>query len=154
MATPRIHFLAASIPLVVALAVCASTSQARASGTVFVQHIPGDRVEYADVPFTIGKHTLKVTSPDGRGVLAISIIGCEKAGNVHRCLPGGAEYRENGAVRALNLSGGTLYFNMTKQKQQLALSTMDVPAGGVVFALHTAHNTYISGSAKIDGLNK
>jgi len=39
-----------------------------------------------------------------------------------------------------------------KQKQQLALSTMDVPAGGVVFALHTAHNTYILGSAKIDGL--
>jgi hypothetical protein len=154
MAKPRTHLLAASIPFIVALAVSASTSEAQASGTVFVQHVPGNRVEYTDVPFTIGKHTLKVTSPDGKGVLAISIIGCEKAGNVHRCLPGGAEYRENGAVRALNITGGTLYFNMTKQTQQLALSTTHVPAGGVVFALHTAHNTYISASAKIDGLNK
>lgn len=154
MTKPRTHFRAAWIPFVVLLAVGTAVSDARASGTVFVQNSPGYRTAYAGVGYTIGKYTLRLTSSDGKGVLAISLIDCEKAGNVHRCLPGGAEYRENGAVRALNLSGGTLYFNMTKQKQQLALSTMEVPAGGVVFALHTAHNTYISGSAKIDGLNK
>jgi hypothetical protein len=154
MSKPRIPFRAAWIAVVAVLGVCAHASEARATGTVFVQHIPGDRTEYTGVRFTIGKYTLKLTSPDGKGVLAISIVGCEKTGSVHRCLPGGAEYRENGVVRALNITGGTLYFNMTKQKQQLALSSTDVPAGGVVFALHTAHNTFVSASAKIEGLNK
>ncbi len=147
------HLRAAWIPLVIALAVGASASQARASGTVFVQHGPGDRTEYTGVHFSIGKYTLKITSPDRKGVLVISIVGCEKQGDVHRCLPGGAEYRANGAIRAINITGGTLYFNMTKQEQHLALSSTQVAARGVVFAFHTAHNTFVSGSATIDGLN-
>jgi hypothetical protein len=153
MIKPRIHLRAASIAFGVMLAVCAPASQARASGTVVVQHTPGERTQYSRVHFSIGKYTLKITSPDGKGVLVISLIGCEKAGNVHRCLPGGAEYRENGAARALNITGGTLYFNMTKHEQHLALSSTQVAAGGVVFAFHTAHNTFVSGSATIDGLN-
>jgi hypothetical protein len=127
---------------------------AQATGTARIQHLNGDINNYRNVRVTIGHHVLRLTSIDGKGVLAISIIGCVKTGELHRCQPGGAEYRQNGEVRALDITAGTLYFNLTDHEQALPLSSTQVPPRGVILALRTARDTYLSATAKIDGFKK
>jgi hypothetical protein len=129
-------------------------SIARAAGTTRIQHRGGDITEYRHVRVTIGHRALRLTSTDGKGVLAIAIVGCVKTGELHRCQPGGAEYRRNGEVRALDIISGTLYFNLTDQNQALPLSSTQVPPHGVILALRTVHDTYLSATAKIDGFKK
>jgi len=149
----HIGTLATSIPLVFAFTF-SGISIGQAAGTTRIQHRDGDSSEYRNVRVTIDHYALRLTSTDGKGVLAIAIVGCVKMGELHRCQPGGAEYRRNGEVRALDITSGTLYFNPTDVKQALPLSSTQVPPHGVILALRTVHDTYLSATAKIDGFKK
>jgi hypothetical protein len=129
-------------------------SVANATGMTRIQHPDGDITTYDHVRFTFVHHSLRLTSADGKGVLAIALTSCVKDGEIHVCRPGGVTYRQNGDVRAVDLTDGTLYFNPTAEKRALPLSSTQVPAYGVILTLHTAHDTYLSATAAIDGLKK
>ncbi len=144
--------LAVRVSLAGAIAISMSVSSAEAAGTMRIQRRDGSVSNYANIGFRIARHTLRVISADRQGVLTIALVGCVKVGELHRCEPGGAEYRQNGEVRALAVTGGTLYFNATHAEQHLSGSSMGVPPRGVILAFHTARETYFSGIARIDGL--
>ncbi len=129
-------------------------SAAHATGMTRIQHPDGDVTNYEHVRFTFVHHSLRLTSADGKGVLAIALTACVKDGEIHICRPGGVTYRQNGDVRAVDVTDGTLYFNATAEKHALPHSSTQVPAYGVILALHTAHDTYLSATAAIDGLKK
>jgi len=147
-----VGLLAASLSLSTALTLFGGISRADATGTTRIQHRDSDVTDYRHTRFTIDNHALSLTSPDGKAKLTIALIGCVKTGELHTCQPGGAEYRKNGAVRAVNITSGTLYFNPTGEKLPLSLSSTQVPPHGVILTIHTARGTYLSATGKIDGL--
>jgi hypothetical protein len=147
-----VGLFAGSLSLTCALALFGGISVAKATGTTRIQHSESNITDYRNTRFTIDNRALSLTSPDGRAELRITLVGCVKAGELHRCRPGGAEYRKNGAVRAVNIASGTLYFNPTGQEQPLSLSSTQVPPHGVILTIHTARGTYLSATGKIDGL--
>jgi hypothetical protein len=147
-----VGLFAASLSLSSALACLGGISAAKATGTTRIEQANKGVTVYHHTRFTIDNRALSLTSPDGKAELTIALIGCVKAGELHRCQPGGAEYRKNGAVRAIDITSGMLYFNPTGQKQPLSLSSTQVPPHGVILTIHTARGTYLSATAKIDGL--
>ncbi|HMD02485.1 MAG TPA: hypothetical protein VKG44_05910 [Candidatus Baltobacteraceae bacterium] len=142
------------VTLCCAVAFLAATANADAHGTTRVQLKDGKVTYYSEVRFTVAGRALTLSSPDGKGSLRIAIVNCVQTGQLHRCEPGGAEYRQNGEVRGLEITSGTLYFNTTGQLQTLTHSSMQIPPYGVMLAFHTAHGTYVTSTASLDGLKK
>jgi hypothetical protein len=145
---------AARLALAGFVAIAATAPAARANGTTHILSRDGSVRDYARVRFALANHALHLTSSDGKGSLAISLVDCVKLGDLHRCRPGGAEYRENGEARALRIADGTLYFNPTPEKHALSNSSTDVPPYGVIMTVHTARGTYISATARLDGMQR
>jgi hypothetical protein len=142
------------MPFLCAVAVGALATAAGATGTTRVTQKDGKVQEYPGTRFTVAGHALTLVSPDGKGALRIAIVNCVKTGEIHRCEPGGAEYLENGQIRALDITSGSLYFNTTGEKQTMSYSSTQIPPYGVIMTVQTAKGTFISATASIDGLKK
>lgn len=127
---------------------------ARAEGTVRVQQTSGAVQNYDNVKIQILHQTLNVTTADGKGTLIIYRAACSYQGEIMACLPTGVTLVQGGDVSAIKIVSGTVYVNMTDDAQALPLSTMHVPAHGVVMALQTHVGTYITMNGTIDKVTK
>jgi hypothetical protein len=129
-----------------------SGAPAAATGIVTVQQKDGTVQNYAGAKITLvrGKE-LRVTSPDGKGTMIVDKAACSYDGPIERCLLSSVSLTQSGATKALDLQSGTIYVNLTGQRQQLPLSSVQLPPNGVEMTLKTQIGTYINLAGTIDG---
>jgi hypothetical protein len=126
---------------------------AGATGTTRLQQADGSRQNYPGVTIRIlkGKNQITVTSPDGKDTLTLTKAACSFVGDLQRCLFGEVELTKHGQTRVLSYDQGTIYLNLTEKPLALPLSSRQVPANGIILALHTTHGTFINVTGTIDG---
>jgi hypothetical protein len=139
--------------LSVALTFCLA-SVADAKGTVRVQQSDGSTQVYSNVTLRIVKQTLRITTADGKGTLIVTKAACSFEGDLMRCLPYELVLDQGGGEHPLDFEKGTLYWNQTGTKQQLSLSSTQVPPNGVLGLLLTKKGTIIAISGVIDETSK
>jgi hypothetical protein len=129
-------------------------SAADAKGTVRVQQSDGSTQTYSDVSLRIVGQTLRITTQDGKGTLIVTKAACSFEGDLMRCLPDQLVLEQGGDTHPLDFQRGTLYWNNTDTKQQLSLSSTQLPPNGVLGLLLTKKGTIIAISGLIDGKSK
>ncbi|MGZ3553919.1 MAG: hypothetical protein ACXWNK_17995 [Vulcanimicrobiaceae bacterium] len=132
------------------LACVAFTAFAEAKGTVRVQQSSGSVQVYRDVAIRIVGKTLRVTTADGTGTLVIDKAACSYVGEVQRCLPYHITLDQGGGAHPIDLKEGTAYVNLTDAKQQLPLSSQQLPPHSILLALSTKIGTYLTMNGEID----
>lgn len=137
------------LSLVLALAL-GFTSIAYAQGTVRVQQSTGKVRVYNNVSIRVAKKTLRVTTADRKGTLIVDKAACSSDGALQRCLPYSIKLAQGGSTHPLDFLTGTIYANLTDTKQQLPLSSTQLPPRGIVMALRTKIGTYVSLTGVID----
>jgi hypothetical protein len=138
-----------SIAFLVGLVLCVA-SVASAKGTVRVQKSDGSNQVYSNVTLRIVDQTLRITTEDGKGTLVIKRAACSYQGEIMVCLPYELALEQGGQEQPLDFSRGTLYYNGTDTKQQMSLSSTEVPPNGVIGLLITKKGTIIAISGVID----
>lgn len=134
---------------------CAATNAvADAKGTVRVQQTDGSVQVYHNVAINIVGRTLRVTTADGKGTLVIDRAACYYIGDIQECLPYHATLDQGGGAHPVNLDTGTAYVNLTDQKQQLPLSSVQLPPHSILLSLRTKVGTYLSMNGAIDQVTK
>lgn len=124
-----------------------------ALGVTRVQQSDGTVQTYRDVRIRLNGTTLRLTSPDRKGVLVISSGACS-AGDVERCLPSSVTLRQFGKTHNIAITHGTVFLNLTSAMQHLPHSSQQVPPHGVVIFVHTAHDTYIATHGRLDDIER
>jgi len=143
------------IALACSLAPVAGAGVADAKGTARVQQHDGSVQVYPDVTIRlIRRKSLTLTTADGQGTLTIDKGACSYVGDIQRCLPYHVTLTQGGATHTLDFDRGTVYANLTDQKQQLPLSSTQLPPRGLLMALITERGTYITLTGKIDEVTK
>ncbi len=130
------------------------TLAGRAAGTARIQQTNGTVNVYQGVKIQIVHNTLAMTTADGKGTLMIYRAACAYQGDVLVCLPTGATLIQGGSVNPIHITQGTVYANLTGETQQLALSTMHIPARSIMMAITTQKGTYVTLSGTIDKVKK
>lgn len=123
---------------------------AGAGGTVMIRQSDGHTDVYHDVSIKIIHQALFLTSADGKGTLVINRAACAYQGQILVCFATGATLVQSGSSKPLDFKSGTVYFNLTGESQQLALSTQKVPAHSILLSFTTKRGTYISLNGRID----
>jgi hypothetical protein len=132
----------------------AATLPASASGVTKIQHADGTRNEYpgATIRLDKSKQEVTITSPDGRDTLIVDGAACSYVGDLQRCLLGNVTIKhKDGTTHPIAFDQGTIYLNLTAEKHTLPLSSREVPANGLVFAMHTRRGTFINVTGTFDG---
>jgi uncharacterized membrane protein len=143
---------ACAAALASALAVAAGTSPAAAEGVVRIQQNDGSVQVYSNVSIHLVKNkALTIATADGKGKLIVDKAACSYEGELQRCLLYGVWLDQGGTTKQVDLQQGTVYVNLTAEKQQLPLSSQQLPPKGIVLALSTKVGTYISLNGIIDG---
>ena len=137
----------------VALVLCVA-SVAHAKGTVRVQKSDGSTEVYQNVTLRIVDQTLQITTEDGKGTLIVKRAACSYQGEIMVCLPYELALVQGGQEQPLDFSRGTLYYNSTGTKQQMSLSSTQLPPNGVIGLLITKKGTLIAINGVIDGHTK
>ena len=143
--------LSAAFTLAVAFVAAAP---ALASGNVSIQQPDGSVDSYNDVAIKLIHGVLYITTVDGKGTLVISKAACAYQGNIMVCLPTAVTLVQAGETKPLDLTTGTMYINGTDDKQQLSLSSMQLPPHSLLFTFSTKRGTYVNLSGTIDKVNK
>ena len=129
----------------------AATGNADAKGTVLVQQSDGSTQTYSDVAIRVVKNkSLNITTSDGVGTLVIDNAACSYVGQVKRCLLYGAQLQQSGATKPIDIVRGTLYANLTGEKQPLPRTSQQIPPKGVLMALTTKIGTSLTLTGTID----
>jgi hypothetical protein len=147
------RLICSSLGLIFALGLV-PTSPAAAKGTVRVQQANGSVSVYSGVSIRVANKTLRVTSADGKGTLIIDKAACFSDGQLERCLPYSIQLSQNGKTHPLDFKTGTVYVNLTATKQQLPMSSTQIPPKGILMALQTKIGTYVSLSGTIDEMKR
>jgi hypothetical protein len=146
--------LSIALPLVCALGVFA-TQPAQATGTLRVQQSDGTVQVYPDVVIRLISHkAMTITSADGKGVVKIDQAACSYAGQLRNCLLYHMEWIQSGQLHPINLVRGTIYVNLTAQRQGLPLSSTQLPPNGVLLSFTTKRGTTVSMTGTIDEVKK
>jgi hypothetical protein len=146
--------LSIALPLACALGAMVAVP-AGATGTLRVQQSDGKVNVYPDVVIRLISHkALTITSADGKGVLKIDQAACSYAGLLRSCLLYHMEWIQAGELHPIDLVRGTIYVNLTGQKQQLPLSSTQLPPNGVLLAFLTKRGTNVSMTGTIDEVQK
>jgi hypothetical protein len=131
----------------------ATSAAAHASGIARVQHVDG-KVEIYQVNIRIEKmnelKTMRISTTDGKGTLIIKQAACSAAGEIIRCYPYDIELDQEGSVKPINLSSGTLYVNKTDTAQMMPHSTAHIAPHSILLTLRTKLGTYINVDGQID----
>ncbi len=127
-------------------------SIAHAKGTVVVQQVNGSKQTYPNSTLRVVGKTLRLTTADKKGTLIITDAACSYVGKLLQCLPYAAVLQQNG-THTIALQRGTIYFNPTREKQQLKYSSTQIPPNGVLAIVRSAVGTYVSVSGTLDGRN-
>ncbi len=153
----RIPFASGLVP---ALVLCAFTlpfagTPASAKGVTTIQKASGKTDTYPGVGIQLVKGvSLTISSPNGEDKLIIDKAACSYVGQLQRCLVSHVSLEKAGQTKPLDLAQGTVYVNLTGSKQQMPLSSQQVPPNGVLIALKTQIGTYITVDGVIDGTVK
>ena len=123
---------------------------ASATGTINIHRNTGKINTYKDVEIKIFSGSLFLTSDDGNGTIVITRAACSYQGKVLVCYPTAAALVQDGQSDALNLKGGTLYFNDTGDAQPLSRSSARVPPNSVIATLSLNDGTFINVAGRID----
>jgi hypothetical protein len=110
-----------------------------------IQEYPGASIDYAK-----DAKALTITTADGKGKLTIANAACSYVDQLYRCLLTSASLTQGGSTKTLDFETGTIYANLTSDKQTLPLSSTSLPPGGIVMSLKTKAGTYISLTGTID----
>jgi len=94
--------------------------------------------------------SLSIVSPNGKDKLIIDKAACSYVGELQRCLVSHVSLEKDGQTKPLDLAQGTVYVNLTATKQQMPLSSQQLPPNGVLIALKTHIGTYITVDGVID----
>lgn len=127
---------------------------AQSKGTVRVQQTNGTVQIYNNVAIDIVGRTLRLTTADGKGTLVIDRAACSYSGEIQVCLPYQATLRQRGTSNPINIAKGTAYVNLTGVKQQLSLSSTQLPSRGILMAIRTKAGTYLTLTGEIDQVPK
>jgi hypothetical protein len=109
---------------------------------------------YTNVRIGIGNDQMELTSSDGQGTLVLGKAACMKEGQLIRCLPYDATLFQGGNKRRIVLQSGTVWLNPTQTKQQLPLSSAQLPPHGVLMSVNTRAGTYVSLTGTVDEMHK
>jgi hypothetical protein len=143
--------LARLVIAIVLVAFAVPTAGADAKGTVRVQQSDGSTQTYDDVAIRVVKaKSLNITTADGVGTLVIDNAACSYVGAVKRCLLYGAQLQQGGATKPIDFDRGTLYANLTGEKQPLPLTSQQIPPKSVIMAFRTKIGTYVTLTGRID----
>ncbi len=138
-----------------ALALTVATLPASATGTLRVQESDGKVNVYPNVVIRLISHkALTITSADGKGVVKIDQAACSYAGELRSCLLYHMEWIQAGQLHPIDLVRGTIYANLTGQRQPLPLSSTQLPPNGVMMAFLTKRGTNVSMTGTIDEVKK
>jgi hypothetical protein len=128
-----------------ALMLGAGAVAADAKGTLQVTHADGSVETFHDVSIKVDTHkALTITSADGEGVIVIDKAACDYTGDIQKCLPYSMTLTDHGNSHQLDFQRGTIYANLTSEKQQLPLSSTQLPPNGVSFVVQTKRGTYFT----------
>jgi hypothetical protein len=95
-----------------------------------------------------------LTSSDGEGRLIVGKAGCTAVGELIRCLPYDATLLQHGATAHIALVAGNVWFNPTKDAQQITNSSERLPSRGILASLHTKMGTYAQLTGVVDEVDK
>jgi hypothetical protein len=147
--------LVIALSLGCALGAMIAAAPAGAAGTLRVQQSDGKVNIYPDVVIRLISHkAMTITSADGKGVVKIDQAACSYAGQLRSCLLYHMEWIQSGQLHPIDLVRGTIYVNLTAQKQQLPLSSTQLPPNGVLLAFLTKKGTDVSMTGTIDEVKK
>jgi hypothetical protein len=126
-----------------------------AKGTARIQQKNGSVQVYPNVTIRgIGGNALTITSADSKGTLIVTKAACSFAGEVMRCLPYSMALAQGGSTKPIDFDRGTVYYNSTDTKQQLPLSSTQLPPKGILAAFLTKRGTYITVTGTVDGVTR
>jgi hypothetical protein len=131
-----------------------ASSAAYAKGTVRVQQPNGSVQQYDDVTIRIANQALWITTADGVGTLEIEKAACSYVGSLQMCLPYSMTLDQGGGMHPLDFLRGTAYVNFTDDKQQLPLSSIQLPPQGILMSITTKVGTIVNMSGTIDKVEK
>jgi hypothetical protein len=131
-----------------------SAAPAGAMGTVRVMQHDGTIRYYTDVTIHFRHDRLRLISHDGKGAIVIDRAACSYIGDIERCLPIDVMLDQDGALRPMDLAGGTIFVNNTDAVQELPLSSKQIPPHGILLSIKTKRGTYISLAGAIDEVVK
>ena len=131
-----------------------TSSEAYAKGTVTVQQSDGSTQRYAGVTIRVVNKTLRITTADGVGTLVIDRAACSYVGDLMMCLPYDMTLYQGGGAHQLDFQRGTVFLNLTDAKQQLPLSSMQLPPKGILLSLTTKIGTIVNLNGTIDQVQK
>ncbi|HEY1867758.1 MAG TPA: hypothetical protein VGG70_05630 [Candidatus Cybelea sp.] len=137
-------------PLVAATLCLFTPATASATGTLNIHRSTGSVNTYKDIEIKVFSGSLFLTSNDGHGTIVVTRAACSYQGQILVCFPTAAALVQDGESSALNLKGGTLYFNSTSAAQPLARSSAKVPANSIIATLSLNDGTSINVSGRID----
>ncbi len=147
--------LAIAVPLSCMLALTIAGAPAAATGTLSVQQSSGKVDVYPNsVVRLISGKALTITSADGKGVLKIDQAACSYAGELRSCLLYHMEWIQAGQVHPIDLVRGTVYVNLTAQRQALPLSSQQLPPNGILLSFLTKRGTNVNMTGTIDEVVK
>ena len=129
--------------------VLAAVSTASATGTARVQQRNGTVNNYT-VSIAYEHHTIRVTNASKHDTLIFEHAACSFAGQLQRCLPYAIHLDRDGKIHTIALSHGTVYMNLTDDRQQLPLSSKSLPPDGVILEVQTARGTFITVRGLLD----
>lgn len=128
---------------------------AQAKGTVRVQQPDGAVQTYDNVTFRVVNKTLRIETADKVGTLVITDAACSLNDKILMCLPYAMVLHQGGQKRPLDFHSGTVYFNKSSSdKQQLKLSSTQLPPNGVLGVLKSTRGTYVTFSGTLDSSDK
>ena len=127
-----------------------ATASVEAKGLVKVQQADGSIQNYPDSTLYVVGKTLKITTADKKGTLIITDAACSLADKLLRCLPYAVVLKQNGTF-PIAITGGSIYFNPTREKQSMKYSSMQIPPNGVLAVMRSQHGTYVTISGQLDG---
>lgn len=129
-------------------------ARAGATGTARIQHSDGTTSTYTNVRIMIWNESLAVTSSDGQGTVVFGKASCTKVGELVRCLPWDATLFQHGNKQRIALKSGTVWLNPTRTPQQLSHSSEQIPARGVLLAVETKRDTYVTLTGVVDEVHR
>jgi hypothetical protein len=139
------------------LAICLSATSigiAHAMGTVRVQQRDGAVKTYTNVRVRVQNREMFLTSSDGEGTIILSKAACTMVGALMQCLPYQAALDQDGRTVTIVLKSGTVWLNPSDTKQQLPLSSTQLPPRGVLLSVRTKADTYVSLVGTVDEVTK
>lgn len=125
-----------------------------AGGTVVIRQSDGHSDVYHDVTIKVIHGALFMTSADGKGTMVVHQAACSYQGNLMVCFPTAVTLVQAGQTSPISVRTGTIYVNSTDEPQQLALSTVKVPAHSIMLSMSTKRGTFVSLVGAIDKVVK